>query len=368
MNDLLENTKILFAFWDIIKRRDFLLGESVILFEKKIAAFLGVPYVLGVASGTDAVILSLKALGVGYGDEVIVAATGFISTASSVSWVNARPVFVDVELESFNMDAKKIEQAITKKTKAILVTHLNGRMADMEKIAQVAKRYSLYVVEDAAQATGAKYNSCPVGYYGDIACLSFNPTKNLAAFGDGGAVVTKNAVFAGKIAMMRTYGANGLKEVTFYHDSLGVSSRLSSLQAAVLSIRLDRLSEIIEKYRRNYFLYSKLLDGVSNLVLPDKESHSNFFINGHKYVVLSKKRDALLKFLKDNKVDVRNHYSVPLPYLVVFKNLGYKKGDFPNSDRIAEESLVLPTHHSLSEKEIINTAELIRRFYGSKTI
>ncbi|KKS38278.1 MAG: hypothetical protein UV01_C0004G0080 [Parcubacteria group bacterium GW2011_GWA2_42_14] len=362
MNDLFLNFKILLSFWDIIKRRDFILGKAVKDFEKKLALYLEAPYVLGVASCTDALILSLKALGIGHGDEVIVPAVSFFSTAGAVSWVNAKPVFVDIEEKSFNINSDLIEKVIMPKTKAIIVAHLAGRMAALEKISALTGKYNLYLIEDAAQTLGAKYKNRHIGYYADLACLSFNPQKILSAYGDGGAIVTGQTALAEKISMMRMYGANGYKEVSFRHPIAGVSSRLSSFQAAVLNIKLDQLNKIIEKWRKNYFLYSELLRGVDSIVLPETPSE-DYYINGYRFIILTKKRDELLKYLRDNRVDARSHYSVPLPYLGAFEYLNYKKGDFPVAEKFAEESLALPLSHRISESEMRHIADLIRKFF-----
>jgi len=364
MNDPFLNFKILIFFWDIIKRRDFILGKAVKDFENKLAAYFEVPYVLGVASCTDALILSLKALGIGPGDEVIVPAISFFSTAGAVSWVNAKPVFVDIEEKSFNIDPLKIEQALTSKTKAIIAAHLAGRMSDMEKIFTLARKHNLYLIEDAAQAIGAKYKNYHIGYYADLACLSFNPQKILSAYGDGGAIVTRQTALAEKISMMRMYGANGYKEVSFRHPIVGVSSRLSSFQAAVLNIKLDNLAEVIEKWRKNYFMYSKFLRGVEDIVLPEVPSENDYYINGYRFIILTKKREELLKYLRDNRVDARSHYSVPLPYLGAFEYLGYKKGDFPAAEKFAEESLALPLSHRTLESEMRRIADLIKKFFA----
>lgn len=362
MNDIFLNFKILMSFWDIIRGRDFILGEAVRNFEKRLAHFLDAPYVLGVNSGTDALILSLKALGIGPGDEVIVPAAGFFSTVGAVSWVNARPVFVDADLNDFNLDPNLIENVVTKKTKAIIVAHLNGRMADTDKILAISKKHNLFLIEDAAQAIGAKYKGQSIGYYSDIACLSFNPSKILAAYGDGGAIITKSAALAEKISLMRMYGAGSYNDLSVRHSILGVSSRLSSFQAAVLNAKLEGLGDVIEKWRRNYFLYAKFLRNVQGIILPKNSLESDCFINGYRYIILTKKRNELLKFLRENKIDARKHYGVSLPQFEAFKHLGYKKGNFPIAERIAEESLALPTDGNIPEKEIRRTAELIRKF------
>lgn len=381
MNDLLLKLKILNEFWKMISGgKTPQSAKPVKVFEKKLAEFCGAEYALGVASGTDALILSLKALGVGPGDEVIVPAVSFFSTAGAAAWLNAKPVFVDVELDSFNIAPDLIEKAVTPKTKGIIVTHLNGRMAEMEKISAIAKKRGLFLIEDAAQALGAKYKNHHPGYYGDIACLSFNPSKILTGFGDGGAIVTNNKNIAEKISLLRMYGTT-FENLSNKHSIVGVASRLSPFHAAVMNVVLDDFKSLIEKRRNNYFLYSELLQEIarspdllrkrSGLLAPSEpykdlillKAPQDYFINGCRYVILTKKRDELHKFLRENKIDSRIQYGVPLPYFEAFGYLGYKKGDFPVAEKIAEESLVLPTDSKLSEKEIRRTAELVKKFF-----
>lgn len=361
MNDLFLNFKILLSFWNMLGPKNYGRIGPRQIFEKKLAKFLGCDYALGVASGTDALILSLKALGIGPGDEVIVPAISFFSTAGTVAWINAKPVFVDVELGSFNIDPNLIEKVVTPKTKGIIVTHLNGRMATLEKILDIAQGHNLFLIEDAAQAFGSQYKNHHPGYFGDIACLSFNPSKILTAGGDGGAIVTNNKDIAEKISLLRMYGTTADK-LSMEHYLVGVASRLSPFHAAVMNIMLDNFDSIIEKRRKNYFLYSELLRGIGDWVLP--EVLQDYFINGYRYVILTKKRDALHKFLRENKVDSRVQYGVPLPYFEAFGYLGYKKGDFPIAEKIADESLVLPTEGRIPEKEIRRTAEFVRKFFA----
>lgn len=359
MKDFLFHLKILAAFWEIISKKDFLLGRTVKDFEERLSNFLGVKYVIGVGNCTDALVMVLKAFNVGPGDEVIVPAVSFFATAAAVSWVNAKPIFVDVDLKSLNINPNLLEKAITPRTKAVIVVHLNGRMADMEPIMRIARRKKLVVIEDAAHAIGAKYNGNGIGYYGDAACLSFNIQKILNTYGDGGAVVTNNPLVAEKIALMRTYGAR-FKEMDKHHSIIGIASRIQSFQAAVLAEKLKDLPSAIEQWRRNYFTYSKLLAGFKELEIPEiPEEH---FINGYRYVVFSKKRDELYRFLKDRGIDAGIRYNVPLAYLEAFSVLGYKTGDFPSAEKIAKESLVLPTNGRLSENEIIKISGLIKTF------
>lgn len=361
MNDPFFNPKLILSIWSIIKRRDFILGRETQNFERKLSRFLNVPYVLGVANGTDALILSLKAIGIRPGDEVIVPVLGFFSTAVAVAWINARPVFVDIEEKSLNIDPALIEAAITPKTRAVIVTHLNGRMSDMEVISQIAKRHNLFLIEDAAQAIGAKYKGQSPGFHGDMACFSFNPSKILSAYGDGGAVVTKSKAIAEKISLFRMYGTN-FKELGEEHYRLGVASRLSSFAGAVLNIAIDHIDNVIVGWRKNYFLYNTLLETTGVPALSVTEEGNIFFLNGFRYPILVDNRDELLFFLKNNGIDARVHYRRPLHLLKAFNYLGHKSGDFPIAEKIAKKVLVLPTHHLLSTNYIKRTAGFIKAF------
>lgn len=362
--------KVLNEFWRLISQGkvigDFILAKPVQEFESKLAEYTWTKYALGVASGTDALILSLKACGIGPGDEVIVPALSFFSTAGAVSWVNARPVFVDVEERSMNIDPAKVEKTITQKTKAIIPVHLNGRMADMGKIAEIAKRKSLMMIEDATHALGSKYKAKPPGYFGDMACLSFNPTKILGGYGDGGAILTNNKSIAERISWLRKYGSR-LPEFGIDHPIVGVASRLGSFQAAVLNTKMEMVDTILKRTRENYFLYAELLTGTGDLRLPENPP-PECFINGYRFTILTAHRDRLRKILRDKGVDARMQYSVPLPRLEAFKYLEYKKGDFPIAEKIASECLVLPTHYSLSPQKIIKIAGLIKRFFDETRV
>ncbi|MBI2054962.1 MAG: DegT/DnrJ/EryC1/StrS family aminotransferase [Candidatus Sungbacteria bacterium] len=361
--NLLSKIKILLSFFKTLKNGNVTRGTTFD-FERKLAHYLDINSVISVASGTDALIIALKALGIGPGDEVIVPALSFFSTAGAVAWINAKPVFVDIEKESLNIDPTKIEQAITSKTKAIIAVHLNGRMADMERISAIAKKHNLFLIEDAAQAIGSKYKGKSPGYYSDLACFSFNPTKILSSYGDGGAIATNIAVLAEKIFFMKMYGARP-GDISTRHPIIGVASRLSQFHAAILSENLKNLDKTVYAWRKNYFLYAKLLRGMDELVLPEIAHQSDYFINGYRYVVLTKERGELHRFLKRGGVTARIEYGVLLPYFGAFEHLGYKRGDFPIAEKISEESLVLPTDSKIPEKETMRTINLIKRFFES---
>ena len=360
MSEILLNLKILLSFWDIIRRKDFMLGRAVREVETKLADFCDAKYAFGVASGTDALILSLKVCDIGPGDEVIAPAVGFFSSAAAIAWVNAAPIFVDVDSGTFNINVSKIEAAITPRTKAILPVYLNGKMADMEPILEIAQKHGLQVIVDAAQAIGSRYKDKPIGQFGDLVCLSLNHTKIFSGFGDGGMIFTNDKELAEKISMMRTYGAPTLKESHSNNVIIGVASRLSPFHAAVLNAKFPFLGPYIAKQRENYFLYQKLLKGVGDLILPDE--HSAYFTNGYRFSIRTKRKKELVDFLHTRGIRAIDPYAVPLPHLPAFKTLGYKIGDFPIAEEIAKESLALPVHYSLPQDEIANIADQIKHF------
>ena len=361
-NTLSFRAQVLIIFFKIIARKNFLFDPAIQEFEKKLASFLDTSHALGVASGTDALILSLKALGIGPGNEVIVPAFSFFSTAGVVPWVGAKPVFVDVERDSLNINPGLIERAITPKTKAVIAAHFNGRMADMEAICAVAKKHKLFVVEDAAQAIGAKYKNKPVGYYGDVVCLSFNPMKLLGGYGDGGAVVTGNDDIARKVYLMRTYGAR-FGEICSLHPIVGVSSRLSAFQAAVLSLKIERMDEVLEFSRRSHAAYAERVKSIPGIRVQN-DPPPDYFINGNRSIIFTPRRDDLIKYLRGAGVSTGRPYAAPLPYLEALNGLGYKKGDFPVAEKAADELLVLPGGAWPSEKEMARVTRLIKSFFG----
>lgn len=375
MNEILLKLKIINALAEIVLRGknigDFVLGKPVQIFERALAELCESKYAFGVASGTDALILSLKALDIGPGDEVIVPAVSFYSSAGAVSWVNAKPVFVDVSSKDHNIDVSKIERAINSKTKAIIAVHLNGRMANMDEIIKIAKNKSLKIIVDASHAIGSRYKNKPIGSFGDLICLSLNPTKTLGGYGDGGAILTSDAALAQKISKLRIYGASRWPEIHWNNNIIGTASRLGVFEAAVLNEKLPHLDSVIAHQRENYFLYKNLLKDISSLEWPEEQQ--DYFINGYRLPVLTKRRDDLLQFLEKRGEKLYNWYPVPLPYLPVFsahsgspvgrKNLGYNKGDFEVAEKIAGECVIFPTAHSLAGQKVRQIADLIKEFF-----
>ena len=334
------------AVLELIKNGKFILGDNGKKLEEQIAHFAGTKYAIGVNSGTDALLLSLKALGIGTNDEVITTPFSFIATAEAIANCGARPVFVDIDSKTCNINAKKIEKAITKKTKAIIPVHLYGQMADMKVIMRIAKSKGLIVIEDAAQALGAKRRMANgewrmAGSIGNTGCFSFFPTKNLGAAGDAGMITTNNQALAEKLKMMRNHGA----KKKYYHEFLGVSSRLDEIQATVILIKLPFLKKWNEKRRSLANFYTKNLSGAARLTTPFI-AKNNYHIF-HQYTIRTKYRDDLRAYLETKGVASKIHYPLPLHLQPAFKYLGYKNGDFPEAERAANEVLSLPIYPEL---------------------
>lgn len=339
----------------VMKRSDFILGEEVSLFEKEFAAFCGARHAIGVASGTDALYLGLLACGVGPGDEVITVANTFIATVLAISFVGAKPVLVDVDRVTYNMDAAKAKAAITKRTKAIVPVHLYGQAADMAAVMQLATDYDLKVVEDACQAHGTLYRSRSAGTIGDVGCFSFYPGKNLGAYGDGGLVVTNDDELANRLRMLRNYG----QRVKYYHEFRGLNSRLDTMQAAILRIKLKRLAAWNEMRRQHAQTYNELLPDAG--VIPPTEAPYGKHVY-HLYVVRTKKRDELKKHLESKGISVGIHYPVPIHLQHAYKDLGHAAGAFTVTERCAQEIVSLPMFPELTDEQIGYVASAIKEF------
>ncbi|MFC1624613.1 DegT/DnrJ/EryC1/StrS family aminotransferase [Candidatus Omnitrophota bacterium] len=331
----------------VIQSGKFILGEDVGFFEQEFAEYCSVKYGVGVNSGTDALFLTCLACGIGKGDEVIVMPYTYIATTLAISMAGANPVFVDIDEKTYNIDVSKIEKSITKKTKAILPVHLYGHSVDMDPLMEIAKKYNLKVIEDCAQAHGALYKNKKVGSLGDAGCFSFYPTKNLGAFGDGGIVVTDSDEIKERLNFLRDYGRKGRYE----HIIKGYNSRLDTLQAAVLRIKLKYLDKWNEKRRQNARLYSKLFKekGVDITVPYEVEYARHVY---HLYAVRIKNRERIMEKLTDKDIRTLIHYPIPIHLQEAYKELGYKKGDFPISEKCSEEILSLPMYPELEKEEI----------------
>ena len=339
----------------VLTRGDFILGGDVTKFEEEFAAFCGVAHCLGVANGTDALKLALEACGIGPGDEVITTSHTYIATALAISQCGARPVLVDCEPDYMLIDVSKIEAAITPKTKAILPVHLYGQAADMDPIMEIAKRHKLVVVEDACQAHGATYKGKKCGSIGDIAAFSFYPGKNLGAYGDGGAVTTNNAELADKIKLLRNYG----QRVKYEHLVKGGNSRLDTVQAAVLRVKLRHLADWNLARANGAAMYGKALAG-TNLILPRVAPWGTHVF--HLYVVRTQDRAGLMTALDAANSQHGIHYPIPIHRQVAMADLGYGVGSFPVAETLAPEILSLPMCPELSQAQVDRIAEACKGF------
>lgn len=345
--------EILKCINEILESSHYILGENVKAFEEEVKSYLGVKEAIGVASGTDALHLALKALNIGKGDEVITTPFTFFATVEAIIYVGAKPVFVDIEKDTYNIDPEKIEGKITPRTKAIIPVHLFGCPADMEKINDIARRYGLKVVEDAAQAFGATIGNKKVGTFGDIGCFSFYPSKNLGCFGDGGMVVTDNLEIAQKIRILRNHGSHG----KYIHETVGLNSRLDEIQAGILRIKLRHIEEYNKYRRKKAFLYTKLL---SDAVITPKENDNKYHVY-HLYSIRSSFRDKIKETLAKHKIPSVVYYPLPLHLQKALSFLGYKEGDFPVSEATSREILSLPIYPEIPDDEVYEISQIILR-------
>ncbi|MER3524980.1 MAG: transcriptional regulator [Ignavibacteria bacterium] len=340
----------------VLDSGQFILGKQVGEFECQIAGYLGLRYAVGCASGTDALQVAMMALGIGPGDEVITTPFTFVATTETIVLLGAKPVYVDIDPQTFNIDPSLIERAITPRTKAIIPVHLYGQPADIDPIMALARKYKLHVIEDAAQALGASYKGKKVCTFGDVGCISFFPSKNLGAFGDAGMVVTNDADLGERMRMIIVHGS----KVRYYHDILGVNSRLDTLQAAILLVKLKYLDEWNATRRRAAARYNELLRGTPvtvPFVSPDAE---HIF---HQYTLRVHRRNELAEHLKKKGIPHAIYYPVPLHLQKAFAVAGGKKGDFPVTEQAAEEVLSLPMHTELAEEQMVYITDAIREFY-----
>lgn len=336
-----------FAMQDVCSRASFILGPQVEQFEQDFANFVGSRYSVGLASGTDALRLAFEALSIGPGDEVIVPANTFVATAIGVMEAGARPVLVDIDPKTFLMDYSKLEEVRTDRTKAICPVHLYGRACDMDQVMSFAEKYNLAVVEDTAQAHGAKWGGKCTGTFGQIGCFSFYPGKNLGAYGDAGGLVTSNEQLFRQVRKLRNYGS----EIKYQHPEKGMNSRLDSIQACVLSIKLKHLAEWNRKRWEAAQRYSALLSQNSaDLVLPDLCSSDEHVF--HLYVVQVNDRDKVVKGLAERGVSTVVHYPVPFHLQGGYTHLGYREGDFPVSEKMSQRILSLPLFPEITSEQI----------------
>lgn len=374
---------------DVLSSTKYIMGGQVKSFEREFASYLGVKNAISVANGTDALVIAMKALGIGQGDEVITTPYTFFSTAESISAIGAKPVFVDVNIDTFNIDATKIEEKITKCTKAIIPVHIFGQPADMNEILNIARSNNLFVIEDACQAIGAEYYEKKVGTLGDIACFSFFPTKNLGCAGDGGMIVTNNDNIAVVVRALRAHGSGengeraynllyGVKEpklkennndntiynpLKYYNFLIGFNSRLDEMQAAILKIKLKNIDIWNEKRAENAVFYSENIANKS-IVKPAKGNHKKHIY--HMYIIQSDYRDKLTSYLKERNIATGIYYPIPLHLQKVYHNLGYKEGDMTVAEYLSGRALAIPIYPELSMEQKLYIVKAINDFEVNK--
>ena len=323
--------------------------------ERSFAEYCNTMYCVGVGNGLDALFLSLKALGIGENDEVIVPSNTYIATALAVTYVGAKPVFVEPDIRTYNIDPTKIEAAITDKTKAMIPVHLYGQPCDMDPILEIAKKHNLFVIEDCAQAHGAMYKGKAVGSFGDAAGFSFYPGKNLGALGDAGAVVTNNEELAKKIRALGNYGS----DYKYHHIYKGNNSRLDELQAAFLSVKLPHLDKMNKERRR---IAQRYIDGITNeeVILPFIPAYANPV--WHIFGIRCKRRNELEKYLNDAGIGTNKHYPIPIHLQECYKDLGFMKGDFPIAEEISATELSIPMYYGMTDEEVQYVIDRINEF------
>jgi dTDP-4-amino-4,6-dideoxygalactose transaminase len=344
------------AIHRVLSECNFVLGPQVEEFELAFAKFVGCEHAVGVSSGLDALRLALMAVGIGPGDEVILPANTYIATALAVSAVGARPVLVDCNPQTYNIDVDLIESAVTPRTKAVVPVHLTGQAADMDPILEVASRHDLRVIEDAAQAHGTLYKGRSCGSLGSIGCFSFYPGKNLGAYGDGGMVTTDDPELAARIRRLRNYG----QTVKYRHTEKGLNARLDTLQAAILSVKLRHLPRWNEARVAHAKGYRELLFGVGDLAFQQEAPYSTHIF--HLFIVETEWRDALREHLAAREIQTGIHYPIPIHLQRAYKDLGYGQGDFPETERLANSMLSLPMFPELRREQIEWVAEEIAEF------
>ncbi|MFD1707479.1 DegT/DnrJ/EryC1/StrS family aminotransferase [Siminovitchia sediminis] len=344
---------------EVMMSTNFILGSNVKKLEDDVAKYSKARYGVGVGNGSDAIHIALQAAGVGEGDEVITSSFTFFATGGAIARANATPVFVDIDPDTFNIDPQKIEEAITNKTKAIIPVHLYGQMADMEVIKEIAEKHNLVVIEDAAQAIGAKRNGKTVGELGTAATYSFFPTKNLGAYGDGGMIVTDNEEVAENARVIRVHGS----KPKYHHHVLGYNSRLDELQAAILNVKFPHLEKwsAARRERANYYT-QHFNDMLKDIVTTPIEKEGNYHVY-HQYTLRVPDRDALQAYLKEQGIATMIYYPIPLHMQPVFSDLGYSDGDLPHAEKAAKEVLSLPMYPELEKEKQDYVIEKIVNFY-----
>ena len=344
----------------VLDKTNFILGDDVLKFEEEAARYNKVKFAVGVANGTDAILLSLKALGIGRDDQVITPSFTYFATVGAIVRAGAEPVFVDIDAKTYNIDSAKIEEAIAKNKniKAIVPVHLYGQMADMKSIKEIAQKYNLKVVEDAAQAFGAQQDNFNAGSIADCGTFSFYPGKNLGADGDGGMILTNDAQIDEKLRILRNQG----NKERYYHTALGYNSRLDTIQAAILRVKLKYIDSWNAKRVEHASYYNEKLSklGITTPFIPEGNTHIY-----HQYVIrIEKDKDALMEFLRKNSIDARTYYPVPLHLQPCFDYLKYKNGDLPESEKAATQTLAIPVYPELTKDQQGFVIDKIKEFLG----
>lgn len=335
----------------------FVLGQRVKQFELDYAQFNQTQFAVGISNGLDALHIALKTLNIGVGDEVIVPSNTYIATALAVSYVGATPIFVEPDINTYNIDPKLIEAAITPKTKAIMPVHLYGQACEMDAILKIAKKYNLYIIEDNAQSQGASYNGKLTGSFGHINGTSFYPGKNLGALGDAGAVTTNDEELAKKVNILRNYGS----EKKYYNEVVGFNMRLDECQAAFLSVKLKQLNNWTLQRQEIAGWYNEELSSLNKIELPQIAQNATHVY--HLYVIRTEKRDELQNYLTENGIGTLIHYPIPPHLQEAYANLGYKKGDFPIAEKIADTCLSLPMYPGLTKENVLTICNTIKEFF-----
>lgn len=349
------------AVQEVLETSNFILGVQDERFEAEFARYLGVKHAVGVGSGTEAIHLALWSLGVGVGDEVLTVSHTAVATTVAISATGATPVFVDIDPASYTLDVRQLESKLTNRTKAIVPVHLYGYPAEMGPLLEFARAHDLVVMEDAAQAHGAEYGGAKCGTLANAAAFSFYPTKNLGAYGDGGAVVTDDDALAEQLRMLRNYGWDLGRR--YYSQIKGINSRLDEMQAAILRVKLKHLDEGNDRRRQRAALYKQLLRGVAEITLPEEREASRHVY--HLFVVRARRRDELQAYLRARGIASQIHYPEPVHRQAAYQDMGYPAGSLPETERACAEILSLPLYPELPEEDVRRVAGAMRSFYGA---
>lgn len=341
---------------DVLRSGYYILGNEVKEFEKEFASYIGSKYCVGLANGLDALWISIKLLGIKEGDEVLVQSNTYIATVMGITMNNATPIFIEPN-EFHNMDDSNIESYITPNTKAILVTHLYGQATKMDKILEVCEKYNLKLIEDCAQSHGSMYNKQMTGSIGYVGCFSFYPSKNLGCFGDGGAIVTNDEQFAEKVKTYRNYGS----QKRYYNETIGTNSRLDELQAALLRVKLKHINELTQEREQ---LAQRLLNEVKNPLIELPKVDQDCTHVWHLFVIQTDLRETFMDYLSKHEIQSLIHYPIPPHLQEAYSDLGYKVGDFPVSERLAERVLTIPLYNGMTKEEMDYLIQTINQFKG----